>query len=97
MLVLLFQFWQPMPEVVWSVDQPFLRLALNAAFWSGWTIVLVAALLTNSLELVGLRQIWDWCVGREDSVPTLTTSRLSGSSATRSIWLIDFASRRPPT
>ena len=75
-LVLLFRFWQPMPEVVWSVDQPFLRLALNAAFWSGWTIVLVAALLTNSLELVGLRQIWDWCVGREDSVPTLTTSGL---------------------
>ena len=63
-LLLLFWLWQPMPAIVWSVEQPLLRLALHATFWSGWVLVLIAAMLTNSLELVGLRQIWDWCAGR---------------------------------
>lgn len=75
-LLLLFWLWQPMPAIVWSVEQPLLRLALHATFWSGWMLVLIAAMLTNSLELVGLRQIWNWCAGRAAGELSLTTTGL---------------------
>jgi protein-S-isoprenylcysteine O-methyltransferase Ste14 len=61
---------------VWSVEQPEMRLLLQALFWAGWLMVLVAGMLANNLELIGLRQVLDAASGRKEGPLTLTTSGL---------------------
>jgi protein-S-isoprenylcysteine O-methyltransferase Ste14 len=57
-LLLLYWQWQPMPSVVWSVENAAGRTALNALFWVGWLQVLVSTFLINHFDLFGLRQGW---------------------------------------
>jgi methanethiol S-methyltransferase len=76
LLMLLFLEWRPMTDPVWQVDQPLLRFLLLALFWAGWLMVLVAGLVANHLELIGLRQVLDAVSGRPETKLTLTTSGL---------------------
>lgn len=57
-LILLFWQWQPMSEVVWSVDNAAGRNALWALFWVGWVLVLVSTFLISHFDLFGLRQVY---------------------------------------
>jgi len=57
-LILLFWQWRPLGGVVWHVDNELGRTLLYAAFWFGWTLVLVATFLINHFDLFGLRQVW---------------------------------------
>ena len=57
-LLLLYWQWQPMPNVVWSVENATGRTVLNALFWVGWLQVLVSTFLINHFDLFGLRQGW---------------------------------------
>jgi len=76
LLALLFLGWKPITHPVWRVDQPAVRLLLLTLFWAGWLLVLVAGMLANHLELIGLRQVLDAASGRRQGPLTLTTSGL---------------------
>ena len=49
--------WRPIPApIVWSVQDPFAVGALQAVFWLGWGVLLLATFLINHFELFGLSQ-----------------------------------------
>jgi methanethiol S-methyltransferase len=57
-LALIFWQWQPMPDVVWSIE----NIAGRYIFWTlyllGWVTVLVGTFLINHFDLFGLRQVY---------------------------------------
>ncbi|VTU26745.1 Putative protein-S-isoprenylcysteine methyltransferase [Variovorax sp. PBS-H4] len=58
-LALLLWQWRPLAQpVIWSVDDPVARIALQAVFWLGWGVLLISTFLINHFELFGLRQVW---------------------------------------
>ena len=57
-LALLFWQWQPLPQTVWHVDTPALRILLLVVSASGWLLVLSSTFLINHFELFGLHQAW---------------------------------------
>jgi methanethiol S-methyltransferase len=63
-LIVLFWQWQPIPTVVWTIDNPaFATLAVAASFF-GWLIVLYSTFLINHSELFGLTQVVTHFAGR---------------------------------
>jgi protein-S-isoprenylcysteine O-methyltransferase Ste14 len=62
-LILLFWLWQPMPAMVWQVENTATRDVIWALFWLGWAIVLVSTFLINHFELFGLRQVYLYMKG----------------------------------
>jgi protein-S-isoprenylcysteine O-methyltransferase Ste14 len=69
LLFLLYWKWQPMPETVWSVENPAGRLVLQVLFWAGWAIVLLGSFMIDHFDLFGLRQVWSRLRGRAYSPP----------------------------
>ncbi len=57
---LLIFLWQPIPVVVWSIEQPVLRALMWIGFASGWLILLLAAISIDMGELLGLKQSWSY-------------------------------------
>ena len=57
-LLLLFYFWRPIPQVMWSVEAWASRVGLIAVSALGWGIVLFGTFLINHFELFGLRQVY---------------------------------------
>jgi protein-S-isoprenylcysteine O-methyltransferase Ste14 len=57
-LILLFWFWQPLPDRVWHVSNSFAAGMIWIVFWSGWLIVLISTFLINHFDLFGLRQVF---------------------------------------
>jgi methanethiol S-methyltransferase len=76
LLALLLWLWRPIPYPIWDVANAPARLVIWGLFWAGWSIVLMAALRSNHLELMGLQQIMDAVQERRASAPQLTTSGL---------------------
>lgn len=64
-LVLLFWQWRPIGGVVWSVEQPVLRVILYGLCATGWSLVLASTFLINHFDLFGLRQVFLFLIGRE--------------------------------
>src|ERR671935_1013136 len=64
-LLLLFWQWRPMTDVVWGVENPVGRFALQALFWAGWLIVLLSTFLINHFDLFGLRHVYQHRRGAE--------------------------------
>ncbi len=71
MLILMFLFWRPIPDVVWSVTSPVLSDIIWVAFWIGWLTVLLSTFLINHFELFGLQQAWFHVQGREAQPPKM--------------------------
>ncbi len=57
-LALLFWQWQPIPGVVWSVENAYGRALLQGLFWLGWVILFSATFMINHFDLFGLRQVY---------------------------------------
>jgi protein-S-isoprenylcysteine O-methyltransferase Ste14 len=57
-LIVLFRCWRAMPQSVWDIRQPLLRLAATTGFWGGWTLAFASSFLISHLDLFGLRQAW---------------------------------------
>lgn len=57
-LCLLYWFWRPLPEMIWSVEMEALRMLLWGIAGLGWATVLISTFLLNHFELFGLHQIW---------------------------------------
>jgi protein-S-isoprenylcysteine O-methyltransferase Ste14 len=58
LLLLLFWQWRPIPDVVWTVENPAGRTILLALFWIGWSMVILSTFLINHLDFFGLRQVF---------------------------------------
>jgi len=63
-LIFLFWKWEPMGGVVWNVQAPGARLALQALSLVGFGIVLVSTFLINHFDLFGLRQVFLYLKGQ---------------------------------
>lgn len=70
-LIVMFLFWQPLPRVVWSVENEAARIVLWALFGLGWAIVLISTLLISHFELFGLKQVWSHMRGAPAPPPVL--------------------------
>lgn len=64
-LIVLFIFWQPMPAVVWSIQNELLGKVLVAVSLLGFGLLLVASFLINHFELFGLQQVYLHATGAE--------------------------------
>ncbi|HEX7295451.1 MAG TPA: isoprenylcysteine carboxylmethyltransferase family protein [Pyrinomonadaceae bacterium] len=64
-LIVMFWQWRPLGGVVWSVQDPTLRVVLRALFAFGWLTVLVSTFLINHFDLFGMRQVWLYLRGRD--------------------------------
>ena len=57
-------FWQPMPAIIWSVDEPILRWLLFGTALAGWAYMNAASFAINHFELFGLQQVYQVLRGR---------------------------------
>jgi protein-S-isoprenylcysteine O-methyltransferase Ste14 len=63
-LILLFWQWQPMPTIVWSIENPVFAVVAIAGGFLGWLIVLYSTFLISHFELFGLTQVVRHFAGR---------------------------------
>lgn len=75
-LILLYWQWQPLPAMVWHIENPLGAAVLWAVFGLGWALVLVATFLINHFELFGLRQVWARLTGQTLPPPVFKTPGL---------------------
>jgi len=57
-LVVMFFFWQPVPQIIWDLRGTDAGFLLWAVFGIGWTILFTSTWLLNHFELFGLAQAW---------------------------------------
>lgn len=57
-LIVMFLFWRPIPQVIWDVTGSIFELPIWILFATGWLIVLLSTFLINHFELFGLQQAW---------------------------------------
>jgi len=57
-LVALFRFWEPMPDLVWHVVDPVAAPAIHLLFAAGWITVLIASAQIGHADMTGLRHVW---------------------------------------
>jgi protein-S-isoprenylcysteine O-methyltransferase Ste14 len=68
-LLLLFWQWQPLPAVVWQIDDFQLAMTVTAVSFIGWAIVFTSTFLINHFELFGLHQVANNLAGRPMPAP----------------------------
>lgn len=68
-LILLFAFWQPIPQTVWNVENGIGATLLWALFALGWLIVLTSTFLISHFELFGLKQVYLHLRGSAPAAP----------------------------
>ncbi len=56
-LFLLYWQWRPIPNKIWTVDDPLMAGAISGLYWIGWVVALVSTFLTSHFELFGLSQV----------------------------------------
>lgn len=64
-LLLLFWQWRPIGGVIWDVQNPTGRVAIQAVSVVGWLTVLVSTFLINHFDLFGLRQVYMYATGQK--------------------------------
>jgi protein-S-isoprenylcysteine O-methyltransferase Ste14 len=72
-LMLLFWQWQPLPAIVWQIEDPDVAVAIAAVSLVGWVIVFTSTFLINHFELFGLHQVASNLTGRAMSAPRFRT------------------------
>ena len=75
-LILLYWQWQPLPEVVWSVQSEPGRTVLWGLFGFGWALVLVATFMISHAHLFGVTQVHTFWRRREPEDPGFQTPGL---------------------
>lgn len=66
-MIAMFYFWQPMPQLLWNVDNPVLRGLLWTLNGLGWMLVPGSSFLINHFDLFGARQVWLHLKGQPQS------------------------------
>jgi protein-S-isoprenylcysteine O-methyltransferase Ste14 len=72
-LMLLFWQWQPLPAIVWQIEDPDVAVAIAAVSLVGWVIVFTSTFLINHFELFGLHQVANNLTGRAMPAPRFRT------------------------
>lgn len=62
-LILLYAFWQPIPETVWSIGNPAMATLVYWMSWAGWAMVLISTFLISHFHLFGLSQGFSGLLG----------------------------------
>lgn len=75
-LIVLVLLWQPLPAVLWHVDEPIVRGSLWALFALGWVILFAGAWSFGLYDLLGVTHIRCWFEGRPLPPMRLKTGRL---------------------
>lgn len=57
-LILIFLFWQPIPNPVWNFENSIAGVTLSMLFWGGWLVVLSSTFMIDHLDLFGLKQVF---------------------------------------
>jgi protein-S-isoprenylcysteine O-methyltransferase Ste14 len=55
-LALLCWQWRPLPQLVWSIENPTVANLVLAVSWTGWAVVLLSTFLISHFHLFGLSQ-----------------------------------------
>ena len=58
-VILLLWKWQPIPQMVWSAENPALAFFLAVLSLAGWGMVFLSTFLINHFDLFGLKQVID--------------------------------------
>jgi protein-S-isoprenylcysteine O-methyltransferase Ste14 len=64
-LLLLYWQWRPMPEPVWTVQNPVAAAALIATSHFGWALLLLSTFMLSHFELFGLSQVFARLFGKD--------------------------------
>ena len=72
-LLLLYWQWQPLPEVVWSIENETISTLVIVLFFMGWLIVFFSTFMINHFELFGLEQIYNNLKNKSSKPLTFTT------------------------
>jgi protein-S-isoprenylcysteine O-methyltransferase Ste14 len=64
LLTLIYWQWQPIPFVLWDVQEPVARLLLHIQSAIGAALVLGSSFLIDHFDLFGLRQVWLHLLGK---------------------------------
>jgi methanethiol S-methyltransferase len=75
-LLLLFWKWEPMKGIIWDVRNPNGRTILTGLFWIGWGLVLASTYLIDHFGLFGMKQVYNYLVGKHDEPPPFKTPTL---------------------
>jgi len=75
-LILLYWQWRPMGEVIWDVTSPAAQMVIQALFWGGFGLVLLATFLIDHFDLFGLRQVTRLLQGKPYEAPKFTDPAL---------------------
>src|SRR5215475_1582890 len=55
-LLVVVEFWQPIPGIIWTVRNPIGVTLLEGMFWFGWALLFTCTLLIDHSDLFGLKQ-----------------------------------------
>jgi len=64
-LLLLYWQWRPIPEPVWTVQNPGIAITLEAISLVGWGTLFVSTFLLSHFELFGLSQVFARLFGKD--------------------------------
>jgi protein-S-isoprenylcysteine O-methyltransferase Ste14 len=64
-LLLVFWQWQPIGGVIWRVDGGIAETIILGSYTTGLLIVLLSTFLINHFDLLGLRQVYLYLMGRK--------------------------------
>ncbi|MBD3223124.1 MAG: isoprenylcysteine carboxylmethyltransferase family protein [Caldithrix sp.] len=56
-LVLMIWLWQPMPQIVWKLTNPYIQISLWIFNGLGWLLIFISTRLINSAHFFGLQQV----------------------------------------
>jgi methanethiol S-methyltransferase len=57
-LLLLYWQWRPIPEPIWTVQNPVIATALEAISFFGWGLLFASTFMLSHFELFGLSQVF---------------------------------------
>ena len=72
-LLAVIELWQPLPGVIWRVENRSVILVLNILFGFGWLLVFVCTFLIDHFDLFGLKKVWLYWQGIPYEAPSFRT------------------------
>jgi protein-S-isoprenylcysteine O-methyltransferase Ste14 len=65
--------WRPLPQPVWSIENPIAARVLLVVSWSGWGLLLLSTFLISHFQLFGLSQGFARLLGLKLPEPAFAT------------------------